>query len=56
MTSSELTSSLTDLEANIKRREDTDVVISFPMWFILSSITLGIAGIYVIYKLIKPTG
>jgi len=53
MASSELVSNIADLEANVKRREDTDVVMSFPKWFILSLITLGIVGIYVLYKLIK---
>ena len=53
MDSSELIPNLADLEASIKRREDTDAVLSFPKWFILSLITLGIVWVYVLYKLIK---
>lgn len=41
------------IRLSVRDREDTDSVLSFPTWFIISIVTGGIAELYVIYKLIK---
>ena len=51
--SKKLPPSMMELRMNIQRKEETDAVMSFAKWFLISLITLGIAGIYVMYKLIK---
>lgn len=38
---------------NIREREESDTILSWPTWFLVTLITFGIAGFYVTYKLIK---
>lgn len=38
---------------NIREREESDAIMSFATWFLITIITVGIAGLYVTYKLIK---
>ena len=45
-------SELVELDRNVSRRKETDRIMSFPKWFVLSIITLGIAGIIADYRLI----
>jgi preprotein translocase subunit YajC len=42
-----------EIEKNIKSRKETDRAMWFSMWFLLSVATFGIAGILMIYFLIK---
>ncbi len=42
-----------DVISQIRRRDDTDKIMSFPMWALLIFITLGLASLFVIYSLIK---
>lgn len=42
-----------EIEKNIKSRKETDRAMWFSMWFLLSVATFGIAGIVMIYFLIK---
>lgn len=49
----EFVSEISELEGNIERRRETDLIMSFPKWIVLSIITLGIAGIVMFYRLIK---
>jgi hypothetical protein len=44
---------VTEISYAIRRRDETDKILSFPFWAILMLLTIGIASIYVIYVLIK---
>lgn len=51
--SSEIDSAIADLERSVSRKKETDRIMSFPKWIILSIVTLGIAGIVMLYFLIE---
>ena len=51
--SSEIDSAIADLERSVSRKKETDRIMSFPKWIILSIVTFGIAGIVMLYFLIE---
>lgn len=51
--SSDIDSAIADLERSVSRKKETDRIMSFPKWIILSIVTFGIAGIVMLYFLIE---
>jgi len=51
--SSDINSAIADLERSVSRKKETDRIMSFPKWIILSIVTLGFAGLLMQYFLIE---
>ena len=51
--SSDIDSAIADLERSVSRKKETDRIMSFPKWIILSIVTFGFAGLLMQYFLIE---